>query len=277
MNGYPDVPAQHARSAKVSEYRPRGLLELRFAHEPGEAHSFLWSSPADAYLRALREDFGLDRLVSDSGDELGVVLRACSWAHGLWKHDGYNRPDAADPAAILREAASGKSFRCVEYSIVLAGALTALGTPARVLGLKREDCEESERGAGHVVVEAYLSEPGRWIMADAQFDAVPVAAGMPLGAVELRAELARGCRGTGLLSSSGQDPDEYLAWIAPYLYYFDVAPDNRFGPGIPGYTRDGRLMLVPVGAKKPTVFQRDQTLGSPTYTHSASAFYAPPA
>jgi hypothetical protein len=60
--------------------------------------------------------------------------------------------------------------------------------------------------------------------------------------------------------------------VTPYLYYFDAAIDQRVG--VP--TAAGALMLVPLGAKNPTVFQRTMSLGRMTYTHNADAFYSRP-
>lgn len=54
-----------------------------------------------------------------------------------------------------------KRFRCVEYSIVAAGALNALGIPARTVGLRTKYVETELWSAGHVVAEAYLKDLGK--------------------------------------------------------------------------------------------------------------------
>ncbi|HEV2705472.1 MAG TPA: transglutaminase-like domain-containing protein, partial [Pyrinomonadaceae bacterium] len=177
------------------------------------------------------------------------------------------------PISILEEAKQGKRFRCVEYSAVLAGALNAVGIPARVLGLKTEDVETRESGAGHVVTEAYLADKKKWIMVDGQWDVIPTLKGQPLNAVELQEALAKNAKGLGVESLSGADAKKYFAWVAPYLFYFDTRFDSR----IEGATHTRSLMLVPVGAKEPAVFQKKHSLKSMVYTNSLRLFYAPPA
>ncbi len=58
----------------------------------------------------------------------------------------------------------------------------------------------------------------------------------------------------------------------PYLFYFDACIDSRHGVD----RAPQRLMLVPVGAKRPTAFQRTIPLGNMIYTHSVATFYAVP-
>ena len=69
----------------------------------------------------------------------------------------------------------------------------------------------------------------------------------------------------------------YADWIYPYLYYFDVKFDNRTGNNFLQFI-DGKssLMLVPPGAKNPTIFQRRGTIGNVIYTNSLGDFYLQP-
>ena len=70
----------------------------------------------------------------------------------------------------------------------------------------------------------------------------------------------------------------YVNWIYPYLYYFNFPFDNREGRDIEHKTIDGKkaLMLVPVGAKNPTLFQQNRKLDYCIYTNALKEFYAPP-
>jgi len=63
----------------------------------------------------------------------------------------------------------------------------------------------------------------------------------------------------------------YKNWIAPYLYYFDFAIDQRFFVK-KGEKRKGVIMLVPKGAKEPKVFQRKFPIRNCTYISNHSAF-----
>jgi hypothetical protein len=246
------------------------------AGSAGVLPAFRWSSPEEPYLARLRAEYRLDYVAEGTSGDYERVRAVGAWVRGRWEHDGDNEPGHSDPLTILREADEGRRFRCVEYGIVLGGALTALGIPARVVGLKTADCETRERGAGHVVAEAFLRDQQRWIMVDGQWDAIPLAGDRPLNAVEFQRSLALGTPGLRVEGFSQPRAEDYFAWIVPYLFYFDVALDNRFGDERPGIDREGRLMLVPVGAAEPRVFQRRWPLAGFTYTRSLGAFYPRP-
>jgi len=269
------APQQERESnGAASTSRPARAKPLAFsdATEPKGA-TFLRSAPGDDYLKRLRTQFELDVVVAGEKSDYGRVRAICEWARHRWEHNGDNQPEKSDPISILEEAAAeGKRFRCVEYAIVVDGALESLGIRARVLGLKTADVETRERGAGHVVAEAYLADKKKWVMIDGQFDVIPTLGGEPLNAVELQRALAKDARGLGVVTRSDADADTYFAWVAPYLFYFDTTFDGRFGVE----RAPGKLMLVPIGAKDPTVFQRKWPIGDVTYTHSVATFYAAP-
>jgi hypothetical protein len=69
-----------------------------------------------------------------------------------------------------------------------------------------------------------------------------------------------------------------VEWIYPYLYYFDVNFDNREGAYSNPSLVEGKrsLMLVPVGAKNPKVFQIKYKLDHFIYTNSLEEFYSSP-
>ncbi len=243
----------------------------------GESYPFRHRLPGDPYLTRLRSEYGLDGVVAGTSDDEGRLRMIRAWVHGRWQHDGWNEPERSDAISLLREAERGARFRCVEYSIVLAAALSALGIPARVLGLRTQDAETRESGAGHAVVEAWLPDRHTWVMADGQWDITPVAGGAPLNAVELRQALARDAAAVDIdTSASDAGRNDYLEWIAPYLCYFDVPLDNRCDALQPDPQGTERLMLVPVGAKEPRVFQRRWPLRGVTFTRSLQTFYAAP-
>lgn len=236
-------------------------------------YAFRRSTPGDPYLTKLRTSYELDGVVAGQRSDYDKVRAVSRWVRSRWEHNGDNEPRKADPISILQEAAEGKRFRCVEYSIVVAAALNSIGVPARVLALKTEDVETRESGAGHVVAEAYLTDAQKWIMVDGQWDVIPTLKGRPLNAVELQDALARRAKGLSVESFSGARADEYFKWVAPYLFYFDVRFDSRYEVERQPHS----LMLVPVGAKEPAIFQKKWPLKNMIYTRSRLAFYAKPA
>ncbi|MEC9489252.1 MAG: transglutaminase-like domain-containing protein [Halanaerobium sp.] len=247
--------------------------ELSFNYEPAvEPVEFHWSSSDDPYLAELAEEYHLEEKVAEAPSDLEKVLLITDWVHGLWQHDGSNTPKKGDPISILKEVEEGQQFRCVEYSVVINGCLNALQIPSRIVGLKTNDVETRESGAGHVVVEAYLPDLNKWIMADGQWNVVPVLDGTPLNCVEFQNALANKEAGLELSSKGRNDKNGYYQWVAEYLYYFDAPLDNRFV----GRDNPRKIMLVPEGAKYPKIFQRIMPINNMDYTNSYSTFYPEP-
>jgi hypothetical protein len=264
---------QKAKSAQEA-HKKELSTPLKFDESSSQAEStlFHFSSKDDPYLVKLRTEYKLSQLVAKDTTDYQKLLTVSKWVRSQWEHNGQNQPSKEDPITILQEAAQGKQFRCVEYSNVLCGALNALGIPARVLALKTRDVETRPSGAGHVVTEAYLRDLDKWVMIDGQWDAIPVLDQTPLNAVELQRALAEGKAGLTVDGFSGTEADTYFPWIQEYLFYFDTPLDNRYDLD----TEPGSLMLVPLGAKNPVVFQQKYPITSMFYTHSVDDFYPHP-
>lgn len=244
---------------------------LQFAdHE--ETYEFIWNDPADPYLTELRTRYELGKLVAGAKSDLARVKIVSAWVSGLWHHDGRNTPKQNDPLYILDQVQKGERFRCVEYAIVINGCLNALGIPSRILSLKTADVETREYGAGHVVAEAWLRDAKRWAFADGQWNAIPTYDGEPVSAVEFQRYLAQGTSDLRIAGFSSRERTKYFKWIAEYLCYFDTPLDSR----VVGQTSTQKLMLVPAGAPKPKVFQRNWPLANIIFTNSARAFYPIP-
>lgn len=235
-----------------------------------------YAGASDPYLAKLRSVHHIDEVIVAASDDDSRLRLLTAWAHRRWPHDGWNEPSAPDPMTILDEASRGRSFRCVEYAVVLAAALSSVGIRARPLGLMTRDAETAEEGAGHVVVEAWLPDRRRWVLADSQCDAILSCDGEPLSALELLTALAESPAGITMDGCEFCEVFEYLGFVAPYLYFFAVPLTVRFDVPDP-LRHGGRLMLVPRGSAPPSVFQRVWPMGEVTTTHSAASFYAEPA
>jgi len=235
---------------------------------------FCYLDSLSPYLDSLRKSFRLDTLVAGVSNEKQKVLNVLHWVHTRWKHNGNNVPDKQDAISILNEAKRGKNFRCVEYGVVLSESLKALGFKARVLGLKTKDVETRQYGAGHVVTEVFLNDRHKWVFVDAQWDVMPVLDGIPLNGVEFQRAIALNLNRLTLASGSNVNKYFYTEWVFPYLFYFDTS----FGQSGKECAVDGKtsLMLVPKGAKNPTVFQIKYPMNDYLYTHSVMDFYLAP-
>ena len=230
------------------------------------------------YLNRLRTNYPIDSLIKDSKTDTGKALKILNWVHNQWSHNGNNEPRKPDAISILEEVKEGKNFRCVEYGIVATACLNAVGLKARTLALKTRDVETRLSGAGHVLLEVFIPDLQKWALLDGQWDAMPVLKGIPLNAVEFQKAIAGSYSELEIRSSSNVSKRRYCEWIYPYLYYFDVAFDNReSNPKYSGLSNGKRkIMLVPLGAKQPTVFQVKGQIKECLYTNSYKDFYAPP-
>lgn len=251
----------------INEFSPMLFAKaafLQFDESEQSAAPISWFTYTDEYLAELRKEYALDKKVANCSTDYEKVQVITNWVHNLWKHDGNNTPAKSDPLFILREVEKGQRFRCVEYGVVISGCLQALGIQARTLGLKTADVETRVSGAGHVATEVFLPDLHKWILVDGQWNAIPELNGTPLNAVELQAALAKNEQGLKFRGFSTFDSIRYKKWITPYLYYLDV------------WAVDHRIMLGPVGAKKPAIFQVKYPLSVQVYTHSPKVFYAEP-
>lgn len=244
-----------------------------------ESFSVLYENDVNnSYLRELRSKYPIDSIASSGNSDLEKVLKISSWVHSLWKHDGMNEPEKRDALYILEEVKKGKRFRCVEYGIVTTACLNAIGIKARVLHLKTKDVEIRPAGAGHVVLEAFVNDLNKWIMIDPQWDVIPNADGKPLNAVELQSAITNR-KEVDIWTSEQTTPNEYIAWIYPYLYYFSIKFDNRENINKEersSYQGKFELMLVPIGVKNPTIFQQKYPIDYSFYTNSLKDFYSKP-
>jgi Transglutaminase-like superfamily len=252
---------------------------IRFTNTQNPEYRFVFPNPdQDTMLLRLKKQFPVEELVKKAKSEQEKVLLSLNWVRNRWEHNGWNDALTANPCTILERADKGEKFRCVEYGIVLKHLLISLGLPARTLGLKTSDVETRKSSAGHVLTEVWLKDHKKWALVDAQFDAMPILDGVPLNAVELQQAIFEK-KAFKLININGdfskKETRRYLDFVSEYLYYFDTTFDQRYMKYADKYSVNGKggLMLVPVGAKNPTVFQVKYPINSVNYTNSIADFY----
>ncbi len=229
-------------------------------------------------LIQLKEQYDFETLLVDSKSEMEIAMQLMHWTNSRWEHNGDNQPSKNDALTILKEAGSGSQFRCVEYGIVLSASLNAMGIPARVIGLKTEAVETTKYGAGHVATEAYIKNLDKWVFLDAQMNYVPYVKGVPLNAAEYMQAIIHQRELLELYNANGKinaiTAKYRIDWVVKYLFYlnarFDATEANEKCQG------KSHLMLVPEGAKEPTVFQRDNPIDYCLYTRNLKDFYPKP-
>lgn len=250
----------------------------RYSYDKAETFSCSsWTRYDKEYLEKLKTDYDLENLVADCKNDFEKVQAVTEWVTNLWPHDGDNIPEQEDPLFILNNVTEkGEQYRCVEYGVVISGCLNALGIPTRTLGLKTQDVETREYGAGHVAAEAYIKDLKKWVFIDGQWGVIPVMDGVPLNAVQLSEVLEH--------PDSYENPVEFLSfqnggaygyaeWIHEYLYYFDCTGYTQTDDGL----QETSLMLTPIGAENPKIFQIHYPLEIDLYTDSVPEFYPPAA
>ena len=235
----------------------------------------------NTFLRQLRNEYDLLKLTENKIEDIDKVLLILNWTHNQWKHNGSNEPSKNDALTILKEAKDGKKFRCVEYGIVSSSALQALNYKSRVLGLKTADVETKRYSAGHVLAEVWMPQFNKWVLIDGQFNVMPILENVPLNAVEFQQAISENKK-YKLIDINGEVSEKrrksYVSFLFDYLYYIDARFDNRYIPSNERILYEGKssLMLVPLGAKKPSIFQIKYPLDYMAYTNSINDFYQKP-
>lgn len=147
-----------------------------------------------------------------------------------------------------------------------------------MIGLKTNDVETREYGAGHVVVEFWDSSLEKWIMSDVQAGIIPFLDKKPLSAFELGIAIEQKetiaykkvANSSFMTDSTFKNDAAYTSWISAYLYFYDTTPTINFN--VLDRKKERILMLVPLGVTAPRKFQNMFEMNA-IYTHNADEFY----
>jgi hypothetical protein len=157
----------------------------------GDYRSMEYGDPTSERLRRLDEEFGIAAVVADCGTEFEAFLALKRWVRSRWDH-GWSRSfqTVADGLDILRAAATGERFCCGHYSRVFVDCATALGWPARQVGISIADCEfprgHNVGNVGHSVAEIWSNEHEKWVLMDPDVNCYYARDAVPLNALEIR-------------------------------------------------------------------------------------------
>lgn len=233
------------------------------------------------YLRAFRKEYQLERLIEHQEGDLEKAIGLLHWTTSRWQHNGGRSAGTVNAFEILQRADAGEGFSCAEFAVVFATAANAVGIPARVVNLRIREAETATSGAGHSLAEVYIREYKKWVMMDPQSDLVAFMQDRPLSALELRMAIDTAPQKVKVLFKGDWGSEDLVSqvinWYSPYLYFYDIAFDNRPGAAEKRTCRGNpRLFLVPEGEKTPEVFQNHYPLKGFTTTHSIADFYQDP-
>jgi hypothetical protein len=224
--------------------------------------------------------YRLDSILAGSNDNLERVFKLTDHVHR--RLDGKTTSKAIDlnAAEVLVWLDAGRTVSEMHYATLLTALIQASGLPARTVFLMTNDAPHVNAGAGHYITEVWLEERNQWMMADAQFNLVPMVGEYVLSAVDFQAAIINN-RQYGFYNVSGKlsDADRvaYLKFIPHKLFYFAVAFDQRVAPDVPyTYGEYTHLILVPLEKEAPELFQRRRLLNTFYSTSSKSTFYQRP-
>jgi len=150
-----------------------------------------WADPDDERIAALREEFALEDVVAGCETEFEALLALKRWVRSRWNHGwSHSFSTVKDALDILREAARGEQFTCGFYATVFVGCATALGFPARKIGVGLADCsfprDRRVGNVGHSIPEAWSNDHVKWVMLDPDLNVHYERDGVPLSALEIR-------------------------------------------------------------------------------------------
>jgi hypothetical protein len=155
----------------------------------------------DAYdnpkIKALREKYYLDAVVSSGQDEFDRQVLLLDWVNHRFKKFGRPTSDARGALAILEANDAGHTFFCSHYADVFVSAAASLGWVDRSLALRRPDAM-GQGSTEHSSTEIWSNQHRKWVMFDPLFamyvEKSPpshdggYSQGVPLNAFELRQE-----------------------------------------------------------------------------------------
>ncbi len=151
--------------------------------------------------------------------------------------------------------------------------MNSIGIKSRTVILLPKDVERRPQGNYHVVTEAYLNDRKKWVMVDAQWNAIPVLNNYPLSVVELQNAVARSMGGINLGNVKNGMEDIYLISIPVYIHYIYTPIDNRVIGAKTPENVSGGVLLVPAGEKPPASFASAPIYNKITITNSIPDFY----
>ncbi len=157
-----------------------------------------YGDPRAPRIARLREEYGLEEVVAGCETEFEGFLALKRWVRSRWDHGlWYNPPEIDDGLGILEAVGRGERFFCGSFARVFVDAATALGWPARRVGISVQDCEAPRDyniwNVGHAVAEVWSNEHRKWVIMDADVNVHYERDGAPLNALEIREAWLNGC------------------------------------------------------------------------------------
>ena len=129
---------------------------------------FTYQQPDAEALRALREEFDLDR-IAGNGDEVSQIKNLMSWVHNVVRHDGgSSNPSARNASAIIRVCREeDRGVNCRMMAIILNECYLAMGFPSRYMTCLPKSSTDPDC---HVINSVWSETLGKWLWMDPTFE-----------------------------------------------------------------------------------------------------------
>ena len=207
--------------------------------------------------------------------ETDFVLSALSWVSSQWKHDGMSEPPKSFQALDILKEVHGKKvrYRCVEYGLVLSEVLQSYGFVTRTLALRSKNVAYGSFGQGHVAMEVWLNDIGKWIFLDPQFGVYLTTrkSKLPLNYFEIYKEKNAGFF-EKLTVHAGSESKNFIMKAADRLSYKEFLK-NYFGHiAISDKAKNEVASLLLEAKNIPLTFQGN-SLNNALFTNHSELFY----
>lgn len=270
-------------SCVVLELRPTKRIEALGYDASGADTSLHVVYPFRCLLGdgdVLFSGYRLDSILAGSQNNLESVLRLTDDVHRRLDGRTTRKDFDLNAAEVLVWLDSGRAVPVRHHATLLTALVQASGLPARTVFLMTNDAPHVNSAAGHYITEVWFEELNKWMMADAQFNVVPMVGEFVLSAVDLQSAIINN-RPYAFFNAKGKVSNAervaYLRFIPHKLFYFAVSFDQRVAPDVP-YTfgEFTHLMLVPLETDVPELFERRRLLDTFYSTTSKPTFYQRP-
>jgi len=174
-----------AEKNEILTKSPIAVVEYDNYAGPVDISKYIWDDFHHPKIDTLRDRYKLPKIIEGGKTEFEKTRLLLDWVANRWKHKGDNMAKERNALAILAAAEKGERFCCANYADVLVNSMTALGYPARFVGLTKMGGAYGS-SKGHGCVEVWSNQYQKWILLDGQNNAWWESKGVPLSASECR-------------------------------------------------------------------------------------------
>jgi len=156
------------------------------ANRPIQANEFpyTWQDLHHPMLESIAMRYRLAEVIAPARSEFEQLLLLRHWVYRNIPQ-GWPTQNLDEPWLLGDFARSGNTFYCTHYSWLLMYVATAMGWPARHIGIDR-DHDEGQRSTHHGVCDVFCYELDKWIVFDTMYDLHYESDDIPLSVLEIR-------------------------------------------------------------------------------------------